>query len=298
MASSAISCGGVKAPSVLSDTRCTTCAASAGPSSNIAAVANAARFRRHGPCLPKGPRHRHDPSRAAAAMAPPGAAKAPKPGPPKPGRQNRGRSRARRSRRSRRKIRHQTSLSFPFHESKWSINFLDTTGAINVNQLDGGQQLISSPHDLGGMRGGPARGFITPFAEVAWGTTPRPASWSDWWYVNGSSQHVDDGGDGHACCCDPRPGGPGGPSRHRRRAVRGGPYIFQDEFDGPAGSAPDPGKWTIQTWQDDVFPPVEGIYRDDRRNVFVDGHSNLVLCATQEMRRPTTAASCAATSAA
>jgi hypothetical protein len=61
----------------------------------------------------------------------------------------------------------------------------------------------------------------------------------------------------------------------------GGPYIFQDEFDGPAGSGPDPGKWTVQTWQDDVFPPVDGIYRDDRRNVFVDGNSNLVLCATQ-----------------
>jgi hypothetical protein len=62
----------------------------------------------------------------------------------------------------------------------------------------------------------------------------------------------------------------------------GGPYIFQDEFDGPAGSGPDPGKWTVQTWQDDVFPPVDGIYRNDRRNVFVDGNSNLVLCATQE----------------
>ena len=63
----------------------------------------------------------------------------------------------------------------------------------------------------------------------------------------------------------------------------GGPYIFADEFDGPAGSAPDPGKWTVQTWQDDVYPPVAGIYRDDRRNVFQDGNSNLVLCATQEM---------------
>jgi Glycosyl hydrolases family 16 len=62
----------------------------------------------------------------------------------------------------------------------------------------------------------------------------------------------------------------------------GGPYIFQDEFDGPAGSAPDPGKWTVQSWQDDVFPPVVGIYRDDRRNVFQDGNSNLVLRATQE----------------
>jgi hypothetical protein len=62
----------------------------------------------------------------------------------------------------------------------------------------------------------------------------------------------------------------------------GGPYIFQDEFDGPAGSGPDPAKWTVQTWQDDVFPPVVGIYRNDRRNVFLDGNSNLVLCATQE----------------
>ncbi|WP_144206230.1 glycoside hydrolase family 16 protein [Mycobacterium tilburgii] len=61
-----------------------------------------------------------------------------------------------------------------------------------------------------------------------------------------------------------------------------GPYIFSDEFDGPAGSPPDPAKWTIQTWQDDVFPPVEGIYRDDRQNVFQDGHSNLVLCATHD----------------
>ena len=62
----------------------------------------------------------------------------------------------------------------------------------------------------------------------------------------------------------------------------GGPYIFSDEFDGPAGAGPDPAKWTVQTWQDDVFPPVAGIYRDDRRNVFLDGNSNMVLCATQE----------------
>ena len=65
----------------------------------------------------------------------------------------------------------------------------------------------------------------------------------------------------------------------------GGPYLFQDEFDGPANSAPDPGKWTVQSWQDDVFPPVEGIYRDDRRNVFQDGNSNLVIMATREFDR-------------
>jgi hypothetical protein len=61
-----------------------------------------------------------------------------------------------------------------------------------------------------------------------------------------------------------------------------GAYIFQDEFDGPSGAGPDPAKWTVQTWQDDVFPPVDGIYRDDRRNVFLDGNSNLVLLATRD----------------
>ena len=61
-----------------------------------------------------------------------------------------------------------------------------------------------------------------------------------------------------------------------------GAYIFQDEFDGPHGAAPDPAKWTVQSWQDDVWPPVVGQYRDDRRNVFLDGNSNLVLLATQE----------------
>jgi hypothetical protein len=39
----------------------------------------------------------------------------------------------------------------------------------------------------------------------------------------------------------------------------------------------------VQTWQDDVFPPVQGLYRDDRRNVFLDGNSNLVLLATNEL---------------
>ena len=59
-----------------------------------------------------------------------------------------------------------------------------------------------------------------------------------------------------------------------------GNYIFQDEFDGPAGQGPDPGKWTVQTWQDDVWPPVQGEYR--AQNVFLDGNSNLVLQATRE----------------
>ena len=64
-------------------------------------------------------------------------------------------------------------------------------------------------------------------------------------------------------------------------AASGG-YLFQDEFDGPPGAAPIPANWTVQNWADDVWPPVAGQYRDDRRNVFLDGNSNLVLLATQE----------------
>jgi hypothetical protein len=59
-------------------------------------------------------------------------------------------------------------------------------------------------------------------------------------------------------------------------------YLFQDEFDGPMGAGPNPANWTVQSWQDDVYPPVQAIYRDDRRNVFLDGNSNLVLMATRE----------------
>jgi beta-glucanase (GH16 family) len=66
-------------------------------------------------------------------------------------------------------------------------------------------------------------------------------------------------------------------------------YIFEDEFDGPAGSAPDPSKWTPaqdrETIQDPTFwelPGNIGQYRDDRRNLFLDGNSNLVIRAAKE----------------
>lgn len=61
-----------------------------------------------------------------------------------------------------------------------------------------------------------------------------------------------------------------------------GGYLYVDEFDGPAGSAPDPANWTVQNWQDDTWPPVASQYRDDRQNVFVDGNSNLVIRATKD----------------
>ena len=68
-----------------------------------------------------------------------------------------------------------------------------------------------------------------------------------------------------------------------------GTYLFHDEFDGPAGSAPDPSKWSVsrarESMQDPTFwelPENVGQYRDDRRNVFLDGKSNLVIRAAKD----------------
>ena len=79
----------------------------------------------------------------------------------------------------------------------------------------------------------------------------------------------------------PLPNAEATPSPHPDAPPAGG-YLYQDEFDGPAGSAPNPGNWTVQNWQDDVWPPVASQYRDDRQNVFIDGNSNLVIRATQD----------------
>ena len=59
-------------------------------------------------------------------------------------------------------------------------------------------------------------------------------------------------------------------------------YLFQDDFDGPLGAGPDPGKWMVVNWDEPVVPPILNHYRDDRQNVFLDGNSNLVIRATQD----------------
>jgi hypothetical protein len=66
-------------------------------------------------------------------------------------------------------------------------------------------------------------------------------------------------------------------------------FHFHDEFDGPAGSAPDPSKWIVakarETIKNPVFwdkPENMGQYRDDRQHVFLDGNSNLVIRATRD----------------
>jgi hypothetical protein len=76
------------------------------------------------------------------------------------------------------------------------------------------------------------------------------------------------------------PVGPVPPPTAPSAGAASGAYIFQDEFDGPAGQGPDPANWTVQTWQDDVWPPVLGQFR--AQNVFLDGNSNLVLLASKE----------------
>jgi hypothetical protein len=66
-------------------------------------------------------------------------------------------------------------------------------------------------------------------------------------------------------------------------------YLFRDEFDGPAGSAPDASKWETALAREDMEDPTYwelpgnvGQYRDDRRNVFLDGKSNLVFHAAKD----------------
>lgn len=72
-------------------------------------------------------------------------------------------------------------------------------------------------------------------------------------------------------------------------------FVFRDEFDGPAGSAPDRSKWVIAQARERIKNPVfwdrpenMGEYRDSRTNVFLDGNSNLVIRATREQKGDST----------
>ena len=66
-------------------------------------------------------------------------------------------------------------------------------------------------------------------------------------------------------------------------------FLFHDEFNSPAGSAPDPSKWIVAKARETIKKPVfwdkpenMGQYRDDRQHVFIDGNSNLVIRATRD----------------
>ena len=60
-------------------------------------------------------------------------------------------------------------------------------------------------------------------------------------------------------------------------------YAFEDEFDGPAGSAPDSSKWTydLGRWTDNNELET---YTDSRANSYLDGQGHLVIKALRNGR--------------
>jgi beta-glucanase (GH16 family) len=58
-------------------------------------------------------------------------------------------------------------------------------------------------------------------------------------------------------------------------------YAFRDDFHGPAGSAPDPKRWTYDIGGGGWGNHELEIYTDSRENSFLDGHGHLVIRATK-----------------
>ncbi|MFE4049087.1 ricin-type beta-trefoil lectin domain protein [Streptomyces sp. YIM B13518] len=69
-----------------------------------------------------------------------------------------------------------------------------------------------------------------------------------------------------------------GPSADRADAATTA-LTWSDEFNGPAGSAPDPGKWTLETGGSGNGNHELQYYRDSRDNAALDGDGNLVITA-------------------
>jgi len=85
------------------------------------------------------------------------------------------------------------------------------------------------------------------------------------------------------------PGVPGVPGAPAPAAATPGPvFLFQEEFNGPAGAPPDPAWWFIVPERETIRNPVEwdkpfnmGRYVTDQEHVFQDGNGNLVIRATR-----------------
>ena len=61
-------------------------------------------------------------------------------------------------------------------------------------------------------------------------------------------------------------------------------YAFTDEFDGPAGSAPDPSKWRYDVGGGGWGSNELQVYTSSRKNSFLDGNGNLVIRATKSVQ--------------
>jgi beta-glucanase (GH16 family) len=58
-------------------------------------------------------------------------------------------------------------------------------------------------------------------------------------------------------------------------------YTFHDDFDGPAGSPPDPARWSYDIGGGGWGNGEAQVYTDSTSNVFQDGQSHLVIRATR-----------------
>lgn len=65
-------------------------------------------------------------------------------------------------------------------------------------------------------------------------------------------------------------------------ATSGGTLLAADEFDGPAGTAPNPGIWRFDTGAGGWGNAELQTYTDSRRNSALDGAGNLVITARRE----------------
>lgn len=84
----------------------------------------------------------------------------------------------------------------------------------------------------------------------------------------------------------PAPAPPGAPPAPAAAAAP--VFLFQEEFNGPAGAPPDPAWWFIVPEREVIRNPVEwdkpynmGRYVTDQEHVFQDGKGNLVIRATR-----------------
>ena len=71
----------------------------------------------------------------------------------------------------------------------------------------------------------------------------------------------------------------GGPLVGEEEAVPA--YTFNDDFDGPAGSAPEPTKWEYNLGGGGHGNSDLEVYTNSRANSYIDGNSNLVIAATE-----------------